>query len=135
MGEADAFQHGFGLLPGAFAPGARRGNGPPERKSSTSSRFWQGGQMWKHRIALEDDASCGVGSGTIGRSPTTPHRRSAAPGRAGCAGTSIFRSRWRDQRQELAGLGGDVDPFQHAGIAVILLQPMDNDTAHLFCTG
>ena len=36
-----------------------------------------------------------------------------------------------DQRQELAGLGGDVDALQHAGVAVALLQPVDDDAAHL----
>ena len=40
-----------------------------------------------------------------------------------------------DQRQEFAGLGGDVDPLQHAGVAVALLQPVNDDAAHLPATG
>lgn len=40
-----------------------------------------------------------------------------------------------DQRQEFAGLGGDVDPLEHAGIAITLFQPVNDDAAHLASTG
>ena len=136
VGEADALQHGFGLLPGASAPGAEDAAKRPARTEILDQQqVLEGGQMRKHRIALEDNAAL--------RRRLRHDRPVAdddhAPALLFLAEQDAQECRFSaaacaDQRQEFARLGGDVDPLQHAGVAVAFLQSMDDDAAPLPCT-